>query len=486
MPTTPRPLDRALAEELGLTTQEAAQRPIKLIQFGEGNFLRAFVDWTVQQLNDHGLFGGNVAIVQPLPQGRAQELAAQDCLYTVVLEGLKGGREVRDRDLIDSVATAIDPYQDFDAYLKLADDPATRIIVSNTTEAGIATSPQDRADARPATSYPGKLAQLLKRRYDEGLDGFLIIPCELIADNGVALKRALVETATAFGYGDGFLDWLDERNTFVSTLVDRIVPGYPRDDAETLWGELGYRDDDMVKAEPFYLWVVAGDEAARAMVEELLPARKLGIDLVTCEAVQPYRERKVFLLNGPHTTMAQVARLMGLATVGAAMDDATMRAFVEREMREEIIPVLSLPAAECEAFAEAVLERFANPFVRHALDAIALNSVSKFGTRLLPLVERNVEAGRGLPRRITLALAALFATYGGLAGEGVKVVDDEATIAAVREDAADPAAFAATALADTRLWGRDLTAIDGLAAAVQADLDAIAAGRIGELVAALA
>ncbi|MBT1178492.1 tagaturonate reductase [Bifidobacterium vespertilionis] len=475
-----------VAIERGLTTADAANRPIKLIQFGEGNFLRAFVDWIVQQLNDNGLFNGNVAIVQPLPQGRVAELDKQDELYTVILEGLKDGKEVQSRQLIDSVGLTVNPYADFDAYLALADDPNTQIIVSNTTEAGIALSDEDAADAKPAKSYPGKLAQLLKRRFDNGLPGFLIVPCELIADNGVALKRCLKETAEKFGYGEAFIEWLDAENTFVSTLVDRIVPGYPRDNAEALWDELGYQDDNMVKAEPFLLWAVAGSKDAQAKVNELIPAAKLGIDLVTADAVQPYRERKVYLLNGPHTTMAQVARLAGFTTVGEVMNDPTMRSFIEKEMHEDIIPVLTLPEEELNAFAAAVCERYANPFVKHALDSIGLNSVAKFTARLLPLVGANVEAGRGLPKRIVLALSALLATYGGLAAEPVNINDSPEVVDRIRAAAADRAGFVNAVLSDASLWGADLTAIDGLASAVEANVAAIENGGIKPLIEALA
>ena len=474
-------LNASLAIDRGLTTSQAAQRPITIVQFGEGNFLRAFVDWIVQQLNNEGLFNGNVAIVQPLEMGRVKELEAQDRLYTVILEGLKDGHEVQRREIIDSIGATVDVYRDWEGYLALADNPDLKIVISNTTEAGIAVSDEDTPEACPPKSYPAKLAQLLKRRYDNGLPGLLIIPCELIADNGPALRRCLVDTARRFGWSEDFIAWIERENTFVSTLVDRIVPGYPRDNAEDLWNELGYVDNNMVKAEPFALWVIAGDEAAQTKVNELLPARKLGIDLVTTDQVQPYRERKVFLLNGPHTTMAQIARLAGLGTVGEVMGDDMMRSFIEREMHEEIIPVLSLPQDELDAFAHAVVERFRNPFVKHALDSIALNSVAKFTARLLPIVHRNVEQGRGVPRRIALALAALIASYASLAPTEVSVVDMDDAKARLAGVTADEASVTA-ALADASLWGEDLTAIEGLADEVVADVRSIAAGGIRSLV----
>lgn len=478
-------LNAKVALERGLTTAEAAKRPIKVVQFGEGNFLRAFVDWIIQQLNNAGKFNGNVVIVQPLPFGRVKELNEQDRLYTVILEGLKNGKEVQSREIIDSIGAALNVYEDWEGYLALADNPDLRIVISNTTEAGIATSDEDDVTAQPPKSYPAKLVQLLKRRFDKGLSGLLIIPCELIADNGIALKRCLLETAAKFGYGDDFAAWIEHENTFVSTLVDRIVPGFPRDNAETLWNELGYVDNNMVKAEPFALWVVAGDQVAQDKVNAVLPARELGVDLVTTDQVQPYRERKVYLLNGPHTTMAQVARLAGLSTVGEVMNDDTMRSFIEREMHEEIIPVLTLPEEELNAFADAVLERFRNPFVKHSLDSIGLNSVSKFTARLLPNVRRNVEQGRGVPARIALALAGLYAAYAGVTPTQVNVTDADEVKAKFAGKSAGADDVKAV-LSDAALWGEDLTAIDGLADVVCADVAAIADGRIKDLIAALA
>lgn len=474
-----------LAAERGLIRAEDRKRPIRIVQFGEGNFLRAFVDWTVQKMNDNGLFNGNVAVIQPLPVGRVAALEEQDRLYTVVLEGLLDGKEVRERTVIDSIGATVNVYEDWDGFLALADDPDVSIVVSNTTEAGIALSDEDEADARPPKSYPAKLALFLKRRYDKGMPGLLIMPCELIADNGAALRDALVTVSHRFGWDERFVKWLTDENTYVNTLVDRIVPGYPADKADELAREFGYRDENMVKAEPFLLWVVAGDEEARTKVRELFPADRLGIDVVTVPEVQPYRERKVFLLNGPHTTMAQIARLIGLHTVGDVMNDPAMRSFIEREMHEEIIPVLKLPREELDAFADAVLERFSNPFVRHSLDSIALNSVSKFKARLLPIVKANVDAGNGVPARIALALAALLASYSGLAPTAVHIQDDERCIERLRTMASDAESVRA-ALADVSLWGEDLTSIDGFADAVEAELRVVVDGNLRHRVSELA
>ena len=471
-----------VAWEKGLTTAEAKQRPVKIIQFGEGNFLRAFVDWIIQQLNNNGLFNGNVAVVQPIPAGRAAELNAQDDLYTVILEGLKNGEQVQSREVIDSIATALSAVADWDAYLALADNPDTEIIISNTTEAGIALNDEDtEVTGEAPKSYPAKLVQLLKRRFDKGLPGFLIIPCELIADNGDTLKADLLEQAKRYGYGEEFAAWLVNENKFFNTLVDRIVPGFPRDRAEELWNELGYVDNNMVKAEPFLLWVVSGDAES---IDKAIPAKKLGIDLVTPESVKPYRERKVFLLNCPHTTLASVARLAGVATVGEAMNDEDVRPFIEKEMAEEIIPVLSLPEDELKAFAAAVLERYSNPFVKHQLDAIGLNSAAKYVTRCLPVLLNNVKDGK-LPARLVLALSGLLYTYGGYAEGKINITDNPDTLAKFTAAAATDD-YVSTILADESVWGQDLTAVEGLVDAVKANIAAIKADGIRSLIKALA
>lgn len=477
--TTLPQLNRSFAITHQLISTTAHQRPIKVIQFGEGNFLRAFVDWTIQQMNNAHIFNGNVAVVQPIGQGRIQELAKQDYLYTVVLEGIQGGRQVQSHEVIDSIATGVSVNTQWQEYLALAENPDTQIIISNTTEAGIALDTQDNGQQVPPASFPSKLLHLLKRRFDKGLPGFLIVPCELIANNGDTLKQYLLTLVQQFGWPEEFAQWIEHDNIFVNTLVDRIVPGYPADRAVELEQEYGYIDRNMVKAEPFLLWVIAGDEQARNRVHELLPAAQLGIDLVTPESEVPYRERKVYLLNAPHTTLASVARLAGVQTVGQAMHDTEIRAFIEREMQEEIIPVLSLDREELEGFAAAVLERYDNPFVQHKLDAIGLNSVAKYAARCLPILEADIEQGRGLPERLVLALAGILVNYGKLAGN-VNVTDDPKIVEVFAQ--AQGSDFVNQVLSNTELWGKDLTQIDGLVDLVNRDVDEIVHGNIRSLI----
>ncbi|MCH9275103.1 tagaturonate reductase [Bifidobacterium amazonense] len=495
-PAAPPTLNAPYAIAHGLTTREAAARPIRIIQFGEGNFLRGFVDWMVQLLNDREpSFDGNVAIVQPLAGGRVTALEAQDRLYTVLLDGMLGGRDVQSRTVVDSIGATVNPYEDWERFLALADDPAASVIVSNTTEAGIALDDRDAPGMTPPASFPAKLTLLLERRWKRGLPGFLLLPCELIEANGDALRDAVVKCARRFALPDGFIAWVERDNVFASTLVDRITPGFPRDDAEAIWKKLGYRDDNMVKAEPFASWVIAGDERVLRTVRERFPVDRLGTEAgaVLVPDVRPYRERKVRLLNAPHTTMALVARLAGFATVGDVVADPRMRSFIEREMSEEIIPVLSLPADELRTFAGQVIERFANPHMRHELDSIALNSAAKYAARVLPIVLENVRLGRGLPRRAVLALAGLLAVYGGFAPVDVAIADVPETLERFRSAAAaagdthgDVRAYVGTVLADRALWPEDLTTIDGLADLVADDVAAIANGRMQRLIDQLA
>lgn len=459
----------------------APTRPIRIIQFGEGNFLRAFLDWQVQQMNNAGLFNGSIAVVQPLATGRIADLETQDRLYTTLIEGIKDGEKYRKAEVNTSIAQTVNPYVDWDAYLGLADNPDARIVVSNTTEAGIALDDADTAETIPPKGFPAKLTHLLHRRFENKLPGFVIIPCELIDDNGVALKAAVHESARRFGFGDEFAAWIDAENTFCSSLVDRIVPGYPREQEQALWEEFGYEDHNIVKAEPFLLWVIEGP----AWVADVLPLQKAGISAIIATDLKPYHDRKVFLLNGPHTTMAALARLDGIETVGDVMADTDFRAFIEAEMNDDIMPVVDLPHGELVTFAHQVEERFENPYVHHSLDSIALNGVSKYTARLLPVVHANAAKGRPLPRRVVLALAGILYTYAGRGGEKAKPFDGP-DVRAIFEAALTTDDYIGTILADKRLWGSDLTEIPGLAQLVRDDFASIETAGVRATIAALA
>jgi tagaturonate reductase len=437
--------------------------PERMIQFGEGNFMRAFVDWQLQQMNNQGLFNGSAVLVQPIEQGLGELMAAQDSLYTVLLNGIMQQQQVNSREIITSVSRVINPYAEYEAYLALAENDELEFITSNTTEAGIAYHPGDQLNDAPPKSFPAKLTALLHRRFELGKKGFVIIPCELIDRNGEKLQEIVQQYAEEWNLGEAFLQWLKDENTFCCSLVDRIVPGYPRDKAAGLEAELGYLDNLMVTAEPFLFWVIEGP----ASLSERLPLAEAGLNVVVTDDMTPYRERKVHLLNGPHTAMVPLAMMAGLETVEDVMQDETFFRFVKEMMEDELIPMLDLPKEELQSYSEAVLERFKNPFIRHELKSISLNSISKFKTRLLPVLLRYQQERGKLPELITLAFAALLLSY---RGDKVQRQDGAEVLAVFDEAWSKPEQFIATILKDESLWGQDLSLVPGLADGVAAHL----------------
>lgn len=453
-------------KQLDNTFRKLPRYPTKVIQFGEGNFLRAFVDWQIQQMNKHGLFQGGVAVVQPIDRGMTKMLDEQDDLYTVLLEGKLAGKKVQEHEIVESINETIRPYEDYQAYLDLAKNDAIQFIFSNTTEAGIAFDPQDTLTARPQNSYPGKLTALLYERFKLGKKGFQIIPCELINHNGNTLKEIVLKYAKLWDLGQNFVDWINTDNDFYATLVDRIVPGYPKDRATDLERAWGYHDKLIVKAEPFLIFVIEGNKK----LEKLLPLKDAGLNVVVTDDMQPYRNRKVSLLNGPHTTMSPIARLAGIDTVGKVMQDKDFYKFINDEMYQEIIPTVALPKKELVAYAEGVKERFENPYVNHELSSIALNSISKFKARLLPTFKRYVATNHKLPQRITLALASYLKIYGGRADFEPQ---DTPEVLAAFKTLVQNDDYVTAALADAKLWGEDLTQYTGLVTLVKQDLQSL-------------
>lgn len=373
----------------------------KIIQFGEGNFLRGFADYFIHKLNEKGLFDGSVVIVQPIAKGLTDTINAQKGEYNLYLRGIQDGKEVCEHTKIQSVSRAINPYEDFDAYLALAGDPNFRFIISNTTEAGIAYDDSCEITDAPPSSFPAKLTVLLNERFKKGLKGFIILSCELIDHNGDELKKCVLKYADKWNLGEDFKKWLVEENSFCNTLVDRIVTGYPREEAEELCEELGYEDKLLDTAEIFHLWVIEGH------FEDELPLQKAGFNVVWTDDVTPYKKRKVRILNGGHTSMVTGALLSGLETVGQCVNDEVVGNFLKKCLFTEIVPTLG-GSAEDENFANAVLERFANPYIKHMLRSIALNSVSKFSVRVLPTILEYKEQQGEYPLSLTMALAALI------------------------------------------------------------------------------
>ncbi len=376
----------------------------RVIQFGEGGFLRGFVDYFFHKLNEKGVWEGKIVIVQPIEKGMCEMLMKQNCEYNLYLRGIEDGKTVNERTHIEVISRCVNPYEDFDSYIKLAENPDFRFIISNTTEAGIEYIGTEKKDDKPAKSYPAKLTQLLFHRFELGLPGFILIPCELIDDNADHLKECVLKYAELWGLSDGFKAWIENENDFCNSLVDRIVTGYPRDEAEELWKEIGYQDNMLDTAEIFHLWVIGGHH------EDELPFNKAGFHVVWTDDVHPYKRRKVRILNGGHTSMVLGAYLYGLKTVGECLKDETVSAFLNKCIFDEIVPTLGNSETDIN-FGKAVLERFSNPFIKHQLLSIALNSVSKFQVRVLPTILEYKEKFGAYPPALTFSMAALIAFY---------------------------------------------------------------------------
>jgi len=387
--------------------------PIKVLQFGEGGFLRGFADWMIHRLNARGLYNGKVVIVQPIPSGTIETLNKQEGLYTLIRRGIEQGKPVEEVELITSVSHGINPYTDFEAFLQCASLPDLRFIISNTTEAGIVLDEGDRFDAAPPRSFPGKLTRFLWERFHRmgGAPdrGFIILPCELIDRNGDTLKGTVLTLAERWTQDSRFLRWIQEANTFCNTLVDGIMTGYPRDEIDSLQAKLGYRDDLLDTGELFRLWVIEGPETVR----EELPLDRAGINVVWTQDMTPYRTRKVRILNGIHSMCAPIAIARGIETVREALLDPALSRFIRNTLHEEIIPVLKMPREELEDYAESVLQRFANPFIKHQWSSIALNSCAKFRARVLPTILEYQEKFSRAPKGLSFSFAALLSYYGG-------------------------------------------------------------------------
>lgn len=491
-----RLLDSSPALPDDLHINQKKKLPEIILQFGEGNFLRGFVDWMIDKMNGQGLFNGSVVVVQPIEEGLVEVLNNQDGLYTLYLRGMQDGTIVEQKSIISSISGGINLYTDFESYIRMAGSADLRFVISNTTEAGIAYSPHDKPTDTPPSSYPGKLAVMLYRRFKtfgaDPLKGLVIIPCELIDRNGDKLKETVLRLSKEWNYEQEFIHWLETSNYFLNSLVDRIVTGYPKDEAEKLTEELGYNDRLLDTGEIFHLWVIEGD---KRFAEEL-PFTRAGLNVIWTDDMTPYRTRKVRILNGAHTMTVLAAYLYGLNTVKECMDDGLIRAYMEKGLYEEIIPTLDLPEHELLDFAKAVSERFANPFIRHYLLSIALNSTSKFKTRVLPSITEYVQRKGKIPQVLTFSLAALIAFYRGteMSGNSLKGLRDTGAEGGNQYDINDDKTvlelfqklwksyesgsmkideLTSTVLSNVDMWGLDLNTIPVFTAAVAGYLQKI-------------
>jgi tagaturonate reductase len=440
-------------------------RPTRILQFGNGNFLRGFVDWMIDIANEKEVFDGNIHIAQIHSKTGFEQMKTQNCLFHVIEEGKKNGEIYRSTRLVKSVSGISFPQDDYPEYLKLGENPDLRFVISNTTEAGIIAHPSDdRYDTLPET-FPGKLTALLHHRFQffEGdlEKGLILIPCELIEKNGQILKSCIFEYARFWGLSTVFTDWVSNACIFCDTLVDRIVPGFPKDRIQELENQLGYHDDLIVMAEPFHLWVIEGPE----QVKNEFPLDQAGLNVKFVADLTPYRTQKVRILNGAHTALVPWAYLNGLRTLRESVENPPIGKFLRDVIFEEIIPTLDMPKDELEKYAEAVLERFANPFIVHELKSIALNSISKFRVRVLPSLLSYWEKHQRWPENLILAFAALLVFYKGeLKGEILPVNDEKSIVDFFQSTWALPSYSETISqiLANEHLWHQNLDKFPGL------------------------
>ena len=481
-------LNYEVLKQSGYTGYILPEAPVKVLQFGEGNFLRAFVNYFIDVANEKVGWNGKALLVQPIAFGLTDLINAQEGLYTLYLRGSEKGQKIDAKRVISSVAGCVNPYEaaGYDAMMATAVSDDLEIIVSNTTEAGIVYDPACQFDDKPAASFPGKLTQVLYQRFTAGKPGVAVLSCELIDNNGKELLKCVDQYVDQWQLGDVFKAWLHEENLFCSTLVDRIVPGRIRDAAEVakLEEANGYHDELIDVGEVFGVWVIEGP----AELAEKLPFKAAGLNVLVVPDVTPYKKRKVRILNGAHTGFVLGAYLAGFDIVRDCMNDEVIRGFMNKMLYEEIVPILPLDKQDLLEFASAVSDRFNNPFVNHELMSISLNSTSKWAARNMPSFLEYIEANGKLPTCLTMSLAAYIAFYSneiqaltekGLVCKRPKgneyLVSDDAWVLefyyAHKDDSAE--ALVHAVLTDTRMWGQDLSAIAGLEAAVLAGLQTI-------------
>ena len=485
-------LNYATLEASGYNGYILKDAPEKVMQFGEGNFLRAFVNYWFDLANEKAGWNGKCCLVQPIAPGLANMINEQEGLYTLYLRGSQNGQKVDDKRVISSVSRCLNPYEDagFEAMMELAASDSLEIIVSNTTEAGIVYDPACAFTDKPAASFPGKLTQVLYRRYQAGKKGILMLACELIDNNGKELLKCVNQYIDQWGLEEGFRKYVNESCTFCGSLVDRIVPGRIRDPKEVaeLEAKHGYADPLLDVGEVFGVWVIEGDPK----LNDVLPFRKAGIEdkVFVTPDMTPYKKRKVRILNGAHTGFVLGAYLGGYDIVRDCMHDQTVLGYMNKMLLEEVVPILPLDQEDCKAFAAAVQDRFNNPFVNHELMSISLNSTSKWRARNMPSFLEYMEAYGKLPTCLTMSFAAYIAFFSndiqelnekGLVcrrpkGNEYTCSDDRWVLEfyyAHKDDSVEDLVHAV--MTNAQMWGQDLTKIPGFEAATVANLKKIRA-----------
>ncbi len=484
-----------------IKTGPTEELPVKVMQFGEGNFMRAFIDWMIDEMNQRGIFNGMVRMVQPIENGLADMINEQDGLYTLILRGMQNGKVIEQEQVITCVKDCLNPYSQWQETVDCACGDELKIVFSNTTEAGIAWLDEAYEAESCPKSFPAKVTSLLYERFKKfngaADKGLIFVPCELIDKNGKKLKEYICRHAEEWNLGGEFIDWINNCNTFVCTLVDRIVAGYPRNEIDSILAKLGYKDNLVDCGEIFHFFVIEGSEE----LAKELPYKEIGLDVVWTDDQTPYRTRKVRFLNGAHTSSVLAAYLGGLDFVDEMMSDPVFGKFVENAIHNEVFHTVNLPQEEKKFFADSVIERFRNPFAGHQLISISLNSTSKWKVRVLPSLLDYVELKKELPKSLSFSLASLICFY------NAKKVDDKffgfcrSNPYPVNDDAdrveffselwqawnsdKDTAKLVKTVLARSDFWDMDLNTVPALTEFVTKSVDAIKTSGIRAAVKAL-
>ena len=471
-------------EKIGYDGYLLKDAPERVLQFGEGNFLRAFVDYFIDMMNEKAGFNSKVVLVQPIANKEGgfklnEVINSQDGLYDLYLRGFQDGKKVNDKRIISCVSRCLNVYSDYQAVMDCASNPDLRFIVCNTTEAGIAYDESCKYEDCPASTYPAKLTKFMHERFlkfgNQKGKGFIILACELIDDNGKKLEEYVLKYASDWNLGEEFINWIKEENIFCSTLVDRIVTGYPRNEAEQINNENGYIDNIIDTGEIFGFWVIEGPQS----IKDEFPCDKADLPILICDDHKPYKQRKVRILNGAHTSFVLGAYESGQHIVRDCMHDEVISSFMNKTLFDEVIPTLTLSKQDCEQFAASVIDRFKNPFIDHQLLSISLNSTSKWKARVMPSLLGYVKKFNKLPECITASFAFYIKFYQGQEltekglvahredGEEYIISDDKSVLEfyiAHKDDSAEEIVKAVASNID--FWGQDLTLIPGFEKAV--------------------
>jgi tagaturonate reductase len=448
-----------------ISLENKKSRPVKVLQFGTGNFLRGFADWIIEILNEKTDFDGSIHIIQSHGISIPEDFVKQNYNYHVFVRGFQNGKVIVEQKLITSIDGVSNPKLDYSLFLELAKNPDLELIISNTTEAGIVFDENDADPKNVPATFPGKLAALLFERFTffEGdkIKSLTILPCELIENNGDKLKECVLKYAQMWNLPKEYFIWIDASCFFCNTLVDRIVPGFPKENVEEFEKKTGFEDHLAVVAEPYHFWAIEGPGS----LNDIFQTEKTGLNVHIVKDLQPYRLRKVRILNGAHTAMVPVAYLKRIRTVGEAMENPIISTYISDTIYKEIYPTLDLPKEELEQFAADVLDRFRNPFIRHELISISLNSISKFRVRVLPTILEYQSRTGQFPENLIRSFADLIRFYKGeINGEFIPLKDEPAVMDFFEKvwKKGKPEEVVEKVLSKVDLWGMDLSQIRGL------------------------